>query len=147
MSEVAYLPTLRALVSAYQAFVLRSDRHIRAMGLTPPQFDIIATLGNTPGMTPTELTEKTLITKGSLTGVLDRMIERGWVERVPNPDDRRSQIIRLTSSGNALFKRVFPDQLAHMAGFFSATSPQDHARWQQNLNELKALFEEKSDDA
>jgi len=36
--------------------------------MTPPQFDIIATLGNTSGMTATVLGEKTLITKGSLPG-------------------------------------------------------------------------------
>jgi hypothetical protein len=54
-------------VQCYQAFEAYSATHIRTLGLTPPQFDIVATLGNTSGMTATELGEKTLITKGTLT--------------------------------------------------------------------------------
>jgi MarR family 2-MHQ and catechol resistance regulon transcriptional repressor len=50
--------------------------------LTPSQFDIIATLGNTPGMTLQGIGEKTLITKGTLTGVVDRLQEKGLVDRV-----------------------------------------------------------------
>ncbi|MFZ3174178.1 MAG: MarR family transcriptional regulator, partial [Thiobacillus sp.] len=74
-----FLPTVQALVQCYQAFEAYSAAHIRTLGLTPPQFDIVATLGNTSGMTATELGEKTLITKGTLTGVVDRLVDRGWV--------------------------------------------------------------------
>ena len=67
-------------MQCYQAFEAYSAAHVRELGLTPPQFDIIATLGNTDGMTATELGEKTLITKGTLTGVVDRLSARavGW---------------------------------------------------------------------
>lgn len=67
------LPVIRELVRAFQAFEQYSARHVRELGLTPPQFDVIATLGNTPGMSCKELSEKTLITKGTLTGVIDRL--------------------------------------------------------------------------
>jgi DNA-binding MarR family transcriptional regulator len=55
MVEKPFLPSLRELVCCYQAFYTRSAAHLRTLGLTPPQFDIVATLGNTPGMTPKEL--------------------------------------------------------------------------------------------
>ena len=98
-----FLSTVQALVQCYQAFEAHSAAHIRTLGLTPPQFDIVATLGNTPGMTATELGERTLITKGTLTGVVDRLVDRGWVERAAHASDRRCQIIRLTQAGEALF--------------------------------------------
>lgn len=136
----AFLPTLQALVACYQAFEAYSAADIRAMGLTPPQFDVIATLGNTPGMTATELGEKTLITKGTLTGVVDRLAERGWVERVAHDSDRRCQIVRLTQAGETLFKRVFPKHMAHLAACFGEAGATDHARWQKALNALEQVF-------
>lgn len=110
------------------------------MGLTPPQFDIIATLGNTPGMTATELGDKTLITKGTLTGVVDRLAGRGWVERVAHESDGRCQIIRLTESGEALFAKVFPAHLAYMNTCFAGVPAAEHARWQTALLALEQLF-------
>ncbi len=141
MSQAAeFLPTVQALVQCYQAFEAYSAADIRAQGLTPPQFDIVATLGNTPGMTATELGEKTLITKGTLTGVVDRLAERGWVERVAHGSDRRCQIIRLTPAGEALFARVFPAHIAHLAAGFASASAAEHARWQDALRTLENLF-------
>ena len=144
MSDSAeFLPTVQALVQCYQAFEAYSAADIRARGLTPPQFDIVATLGNTPGMTATELGEKTLITKGTLTGVVDRLAERGWVERVAHGSDRRCQIIRLTPAGEALFAEVFPAHLAHLAACFDGVSAAEHARWQDALRTLDKLFRKK----
>ena len=59
MSQPAeFLPTVQALVQCYQAFEAYSAVHIRSLGLTPPQFDIIATLGNTSGMPPPSWAKK-----------------------------------------------------------------------------------------
>lgn len=141
MSQSAdFLPTLQALVQCYQAFETRSGADIRRLGLTPPQFDIIATLGNTPGMTATELGEKTLITKGTLTGVVDRLVGRGWVERVAHDSDRRCQIIRLTPAGESLFDRVFPAHMGYLAARFAGTGAAEHARWQDALRALEQIF-------
>jgi len=127
-------------VQCYQAFEAYSAANIRALGLTPPQFDIIATLGNTAGMTATELGEKTLITKGTLTGVVDRLIDRGWVERAAHDSDRRCQIIRLTQAGEALFAQVFPAHMAHMDACLVGVKAADHARWQAALRGLEQVF-------
>jgi MarR family 2-MHQ and catechol resistance regulon transcriptional repressor len=138
MSQQAeFMPTVQALVRCYQAFEAYSARHIRELGLTPPQFDIIATLGNTQGMTATELGEKTLITKGTLTGVVDRLASRGWVERIAHGSDGRCQIIRLTRAGEALFEKVFPAHLAHIEACFSGVPASEHKRWQTALRSLE----------
>jgi DNA-binding MarR family transcriptional regulator len=141
MSQPAdFLPTVQALVQCYQAFEAYSAADIRTLGLTPPQFDIIATLGNTAGMTATELGEKTLITKGTLTGVVDRLVDRGWVERVAHGSDRRCQIVRLTKSGEAVFGKVFPAHMAHLAACFAAAGAAEHKRWQNALSTLEQAF-------
>jgi DNA-binding MarR family transcriptional regulator len=138
--QAEFLPTVQALVQCYQAFEAHSAAHVRGLGLTPPQFDIIATLGNTAGMTATELGEKTLITKGTLTGVVDRLSDRGWVERVAHESDGRCQIVRLTQAGEALFARVFPAHLAHMGACFAGVSAAEHMRWQAALRGLEQIL-------
>ena len=74
-----FLSLLRPLVEAYLAFYRVGNRHIQSMGLTPGQLDVIAELEGTDGLTCSQLSEKTLTTKGTLTGVLDRLENRGIV--------------------------------------------------------------------
>lgn len=136
------LPVIRELVRAFQAFEQYSARHVRQLGLTPPQFDVIATLGNTPGMTCKELSEKTLITKGTLTGVIDRLAEKGIVIREDLPQDRRSVFITLTTAGDELFRQVFPAHCDYMHQAFSHSTPDDLASWRTELGKLRAVLNE-----
>jgi DNA-binding MarR family transcriptional regulator len=135
-----FLPVLRALAQAFQAFEQLSAYHIRQMDLTPPQFDVVATLGNTPGMSCKELSEKTLITKGTLTGVVDRLAEKGLVERQAMANDRRGVFITLTQQGAALFAEVFPAHVKHMKTAFSGYAPEQLDHLTQELHGLKRAF-------
>jgi hypothetical protein len=53
-----FLPTLKELVRTYQAFEAYAIPHVRLMGLSSVQFDIIATLANQAPMTFKELSQK-----------------------------------------------------------------------------------------
>lgn len=132
---------VRELVRCYQAFESVSAAHIRELDLTPSQFDIIATLGNTPGMTSKTLGEKTLITKGTLTGVVDRLIAKGLVRRKQCEHDGRSQIVQLTKKGEAMFDVVFPAHVNYMSKLFVDLKTEDCARYQAMLQELRQVFE------
>ena len=140
MSDHQSLTTIRQLALCYQAFERFSLSQISAFDLTHRQFDIIATLGNTAGMTPKELTEKTLITKGTLTGVINRMVEKGLVKRIPSSQDGRSQVIQLTAAGNKKFNKTFPVVLAAMDEAFSNARFDDHQNIQDNLKDLRDIF-------
>ena len=89
LKDDPYLKVLRPLVEAYLAFELTASRHIKSLRLTPSQFDVIATLGDTEGMTCSELSAQTLVTKGTLTGVLDRLVSKGLIRRDAMKRDRR----------------------------------------------------------
>lgn len=132
---------VRELVRCYQAFETYSAAHIRDLDLTPPQFDIIATLGNTPGMTSKCLGEKTLITKGTLTGVVDRLIVKDLVRRVQCEHDGRSQIVQLTEKGVAVFDEVFPAHVAYMDKVFAGLKAEDVTRIQAALCDLHGVFD------
>jgi len=137
-----FLRVVRPLVEAYFALMDKGASHIRSLGLTCSQFDVVATLGDTEGMTCKELSEKTLVTKGTLTGVLDRLEKKGLVERVPSREDRRSIFIRLTPKGETLFQKVFPAHSNYIKPYFErALTAVDASKLRELLLRLKASFE------
>jgi len=140
MTQKIFMPALYELVRAYQAFESYSASHIRTLGLTSSQFDIVATLGNTDGMSFKDLGEKTLITKGTLTGVVDRLEAKGFVRRVASPSDGRSQMVQLTKAGEELFAKVFPAHLCHLEQVFSGFSQKELDGTEAALHQLREAF-------
>ncbi len=141
-SSNPYLPLVRELVRAYQAFERYSASHVVSMGLTPAQFDVVATLGNTDGMNPKSLGARTLITKGTLTGVIDRLLAKGLVRRDPDPQDGRGQIVRLTDQGQAVFEQVFPAHGRHLREVFDRIAAADLAHAEAALRAIRGAFED-----
>lgn len=139
----ASLPLIRELVRCYQAFEVVSAAHIRTLGLTPPQFDIIATLGNTEGMRFKELGEKTLCTKGTLTGIVDRLADKGLVRRLACPHDGRGQIVQLTAAGEKAFNAAFPAHLEFLDAALADLNADDMASLRQQLQHLRSVLERK----
>jgi DNA-binding MarR family transcriptional regulator len=133
-----YLRSIRLLAECMQSFERASGDNVRRLGFTHSQFDIIATLGNTPGMTCKELGEKTLITKGTLTGVLDRLEQKGLIERERGCEDRRQLMVRLTPHGEAVFDDIFPKVVAQGKQRFNHYTEQDFEALERELQKLKA---------
>ena len=134
LKDDPYLKILRPLVEAYQAIFQMGGRHIRSMGLTPPQFDVIAELGGTQGMTCVELSQATLLAKASLTGIIDRLEAKELIERQAVPTDRRATNIRLTRKGETLYRKVFPEQANLMRPYF------ERALTKQEISVMKDML-------
>lgn len=139
-AKASFLPTMRELARTYQTFSNYSDRHIRTLDLTPPQFDVIATLGGTEGMNMKDLAAKTLVTKGTLTGIVDRLEKRGLVRREIPPENRRSFTVRLTEAGDELFQQVFPAHIAHVQERFEQLDPAELEQLRALLKKLREQF-------
>jgi DNA-binding MarR family transcriptional regulator len=127
LKDDPYLKVLRPLVEAYLAFWRTDSRHIRSLRLTPSQFDVIATLGDTDGMTCSELSHRTLVTKGTLTGVLDRLMAKSLIRRDDVKDDRRCIKVRLTEKGDALFRKTFAAHISFLRPYFERALSQKDA--------------------
>ena len=146
LKDDPYLKVLRPLVEAYLAFELTSSRHIKSLRLTPSQFDVIATLGDTEGMTCSELSAHTLVTKGTLTGVLDRLVSKGLIRRDPMKGDRRCTKISLTEKGDALFRKTFVAHFAFLRPFFErALGPKEVEQTRTLLLRLRDSFQQKAE--
>jgi DNA-binding MarR family transcriptional regulator len=141
MRRDALLPLIRELACSYRALSHVAARHLRTLGLTAPQFDIVATLGDSLGLSCQELGARTLITKGTLTGVVDRLARRGLVRRRDCPVDRRRRVVALTPAGHRLFARVFPAHVAYLRGACGGRSAADLERLRVELAALRAVLE------
>ncbi|MEM9005459.1 MAG: MarR family transcriptional regulator [Cyanobacteria bacterium P01_F01_bin.86] len=139
-AQEAFVPTMRELVRTYQAFAAYSEAHVRQFNLTPSQFDVIATLGNTNGMSMSQIGEKTLITKGTLTGVIDRLIKKELVVRENPPGDRRTVIVYLTAKGQQAFEQVFPAHIAYLKTQFENLEPSELELLRVLLGRLRQHF-------
>jgi DNA-binding MarR family transcriptional regulator len=135
-----FLPVLRKLVVTYQSFERYSSEHMKSLGITMTQFDIIATLGNQPPMSCKLLGEKTLVTKGTMTGVLERLEEKGFIRRELNAEDARSQLISLTKKGQQLFEKIFPEHMNHLQKAFGKLSKKELEDLAVSLEKLNKVF-------
>ena len=72
--------------------------------IEPWEFDVLAALrraGPPYELSPGRLLRETLVTSGTMTNRVDRLVARSFVERLPDPSDRRGVLVRLTDRGRA----------------------------------------------
>lgn len=132
------LHTWLGLVRVYSRMQRALERVLDDAGLTLPQFDVLANLGMSEGITQQELAERLLVSKGNVCGVLDRMESAGLVQRKPDPEDRRTNRLHLTRQGRSALRKAFPAHLGLIREWFGAIS----ATEQQKLTQLLARIED-----
>ncbi len=81
-----------------------------ARGIESWEFDVLAALrraGEPYELSPGRLLRETLVTSGTMTNRVDRLAARGFVERLPDPADRRGVLVRLTAEGRTAVDGAF----------------------------------------
>ncbi len=72
------------------------------MDITAAQFKVLCSIRCQGCITPVELKKVLSVDLGALTRMLDRLVCKGWIERNPNPHDKRGVLVQLTADGAAL---------------------------------------------
>lgn len=101
------LTFLRSLWALDHRLRSTSKRMERQLGITAPQRLVLRLLGRSPGLTPSQLADALHLDRGTLSGVLERLVERDLVTRQPHPSDGRSVRLQLTGRGRS-FDRDMP---------------------------------------
>jgi MarR family transcriptional regulator, 2-MHQ and catechol-resistance regulon repressor len=78
------------------------------VGLTPPQFYVLATIGYAGSLPFGEIGAKMMVTVSNLTGIVDRLEEKKLVLRKRDETDRRVVHVTLTEKGTKLYKNTIP---------------------------------------
>lgn len=104
---------------------------LRLIGLSVPQFDLLSTLSEREGITQSELAERLYVTKGNVSGLVDRLVEAGMVERRPIANDKRSYALHLTAHGRDLAQQGLATQRAYVGCTLGKLAPADIAQLDQ----------------
>jgi DNA-binding MarR family transcriptional regulator len=136
-ADQPFVDAARALIKAAFLFANHTGRPYAAYDLTLAQMDVLSVLARADdaSLNCSEIAERTLITKGGITGLLDRLEARGLVKRMPSRDDRRSVLVRLSAKGLELYSRLYPEMVRCNRSLF------ERAFKPEQLKELNGLLE------
>jgi len=105
---------------------------------TLPRFDVFAQLERSPGgMTLGELSKRMMVSAGNITGLVDRLVESGQLERTPQPSDRRVQVVTLTPAGRSDFEAMAMRHEEWVAELFGGLAARDIEVLLRALGKLK----------
>lgn len=96
-------------------FIRSLDRRIETHGLMHGQFPALLMLWERPGLTQAEIARIVAVEQPTMANTLNRMERDGWVERRPDPEDRRRTLIYPTAKAMAV-----QDDILAMAGEVNA---------------------------
>lgn len=102
-------PTMLYLVKQLELAVrAQLDEVLRPVGITPPQYTALTVLERRSGLSTAELARNAFVTDQSAADMIGVLETRGLLIRVPDDDDRRRRVLRLTETGQALLDQVRP---------------------------------------
>ncbi len=104
-------------------------KRLRRIGLSVPQCDVLTTLSEREGLSQQELAERLYVTKGNISGLVDRLVVAGFVVRRAIAADRRAHALYLTPEGHRVATEGIAIQRRFVAETFGRLSPADLARF------------------
>ena len=121
-----------ALLRVHAAVTPVLDQELQAAhGLPITWYDVLLELNAAEGrrLTMSQLGEVAVVSRSRMSRVVDELVRAGLVERVPNPDDRRSAFARITPAGRARLRAAAPTYLAGIERHFTShlTAAEAHA--------------------
>lgn len=84
----------------------RIGRLLRPLGVSAAGGLVLGILRDRGEMSPSELGDRLIVTRATVTGLLDSLERRGFVRRTANPSDRRSLLVAITPSGTTVLRKV-----------------------------------------
>jgi MarR family 2-MHQ and catechol resistance regulon transcriptional repressor len=115
------------LLYTYDVFHQASARYMADFGLSKSSLNILMLLRHGPreGLQLHELGELLLVSRANITGVVDSLEDKGWVERSVDPTDRRVRYAHITSKAEALLDEFMPVHYRHLAALFQDLTPEE----------------------
>lgn len=113
----------------------------KASGLTPGQFGVIAIIAANPGLKQIALGGALGVDRSTIVAAVDKLEQRGLVERRPVPHDRRAHALNLTAEGQRVYKKALALIERHEARIVSSLSPQERAQLLALLNKVMKATE------
>jgi MarR family 2-MHQ and catechol resistance regulon transcriptional repressor len=96
------------LSRAHEALAARARQDVERAGLSLTEFGVLEALYHKGDITAGEVSRRVLLRSGSLTYVIDKLVERGLIRRRGCDTDRRRTYLQLTARGKSTMRRIWP---------------------------------------
>lgn len=124
-----------------RAVEIYAHQGIEGLGLGVTDFAVLEALLHKGPLLINTLGKFVLLTSGSMTAAVDRLEQRGLVERRNDPDDRRTRFVHLTAKGNKLIKRAFVHHETEIEQLMSALTDEERKQLASSLMKLRKAAE------
>jgi DNA-binding MarR family transcriptional regulator len=118
--EIAFI---ELMFFAYRDFIADPDALLLTYGFGRAHHRVVHFVNRHPGIRVADLLDILKITKQSLGRVLKQLVDTGFIEQLPGPQDRRQRLLYPTEAGRALALRLLDLQAGRIAGALKSLSP------------------------
>lgn len=115
-----------------------SSIYVERFGLSVTEWRIMAVLGRSPGLSASELAERTAMDKVAISRAVARLVDSGRLQRETHGDDRRRSVLTLSEGGYDIYDAVAPMAMAFEARLLDAFDETDRALLYRLLDRLDA---------
>ncbi len=112
--------------------------------LESSEFDVLSALrraGKPYQLSPGQLVQETLVTSGTMTNRVDRLVSKGLVKRLPDPVDRRGVQVRLTAPGRVAVDGAIDSLLEHEQDLLAGLTAEEATALADALRTLSRPFD------
>ncbi len=133
--------TAMNLVRTADLLVKRIAELVQPFGLTPSSGLVLGILADAPEpLPPNQIAERLILTRATVTGLLDSLERRGYVRRLPHATDRRMLLIELTHAGRETAQAFRVEVHRHQKQWLSALDEREQAHLIQTLHHLQTAL-------
>ncbi|MCU0732894.1 MAG: MarR family transcriptional regulator [Hyphomonas sp.] len=113
-----------------------AELYDREFGLSIWQWRVMAVTADTPGISATEIGQRTQMDKVAVSRAVAGLIEMGYLERRPSTDDARRSLLFLTKAGRDVYELIVPLALAEEERLVASLSAKDQAELARLMEKL-----------
>lgn len=118
-------------------------KNIEELGLVASSYSILDYLNNM-GMVKTQsLCKVALLTSGSVTHMVNQLVKKGYVRKIPCQIDKRVSWVEITEEGREVFLRIQTEHLKYLAWLFEDFSDQEKMMMKDQMKYFGTTIEKK----
>jgi len=90
----------------YMLISQRLNDALKPYGLARSQWQVLSRVSSAGTLSQKDLQRSMQVESATLTGIIDVLAAKGWVERLESPQDKRCRVLRLTPEGDTLMASI-----------------------------------------
>ncbi|MDB5956177.1 MarR family transcriptional regulator [Ramlibacter sp.] len=124
------------LGQANHALYKNFDFHVRKAGLSAIEWRVLAALHDSPPLTVSQLAHEVLAKQPTVTKLVQRMAEQGWLTLQADPADQRRTLVGASATGRRLVRPLLEKARAHESEMLRALAASEQAALKKLLAKL-----------